>query len=511
MATTIPLPIHLAYIHYYFDRPAVFYNIDMYVKWENQPSTNTGTYAAFQFSFQNGAVGYFGTQIDKYGKQAIFSIWDVNDNSLTALPVTGCVRFDHEGTGSSCIKPYEWIAGREYMVRIWVLNEISGGVNWGGWIKDTVTGEETLIGIITLKNTHGYAGYGWLRPEGIGFQENSGYGTVSDCHLLPYSKVSWRGPYANNSEYAANRAISNFPSTICFNNNIEPGQRPFITIETGGGATRKISSGESLWDIYNLSVSKSGNGFVTSNPHGINCGSACSANFPKGTSVMLTAIPATGSYFSHWSGNCQGASSTCAVSLDSARNVTANFSGGTSAYTQQVVTMFTGYFGRPAAASGQSYYEGLMTQSGGNYRILVDDFYKSAESQAIYGGLGVSAQVTQVFRQLFSRDPQPSGLTYWTQQVNQGVISVPEIAYTVAYNAADADSAILGAKRRAALEFSKALAANAQYASAYSQSLALGRAYLNCVNGDAAADAAIARLPTTMANMAAGVITYTCP
>ena len=243
----------------------------------------------------------------------------------------------------------------------------------------------------------------------------------------------------------------------------------------------------------------------------INCGSACSASVDTGTTITLRAVANAGSSFAGWGGACSGTADTCTVSLDSARNVTANFSGGTSAYTQQVVTMFTGYFGRPAAASGQSYYEGLMTQSGGNYRILVDDFYKSAESQAIYGGLGVSAQVTQVFRQLFSRDPQPSGLTYWTQQVTQGVISVPEIAYTVAYNAADADSAILGAKRRAALEFSKALAANAQYASAYSQSLALGRAYLNCVNGDAAADAAIARLPTTMANMAAGVITYTCP
>lgn len=243
----------------------------------------------------------------------------------------------------------------------------------------------------------------------------------------------------------------------------------------------------------------------------INCGSACSATVDTGTTITLRAVASAGSSFAGWGGACSGTTDTCTVLLDSARNVTANFTGGTSAYTQQVVTMFAGYFGRPAAASGQSYYEGLMTQSGGNYRILVDDFYKSAESQAIYGGLGVSAQVTQVFRQLFSRDPLSSGLTYWTQQVNQGVISVPEIAYTVAYNAADADSAILNAKRRAALEFTKALAANSQYANAYGQSLALGRAYLNCVNGDAAADAAIARLPTTMANMAAGVVAYTCP
>ena len=38
------------------------------------------------------------------------------------------------------------------MVRIWILNKNAAGVNWGAWIKDTVTDEETLIGIINLKN-----------------------------------------------------------------------------------------------------------------------------------------------------------------------------------------------------------------------------------------------------------------------------------------------------------------------------------------------------------------------
>jgi len=191
--------------------------------------------------------------------------------------------------------------------------------------------------------------------------------------------------------------------------------------------------------------------------------------------------------------------------------VKANFSGGTSSYTQQVVTMFTGYFGRPAGASGLTYYENQLAQSGGNYRILVDDFYKSAESQGIYGGATVPSQITQVFQQLFSRQPQDSGLTYWTQQVNLGVISVPEIAYTVAYNAAAADTEVLNAKRRAALAFTQALAANAQYANAYAQSLSVGRLYLGCVSGTATADAAIAKLPTTMSNLAAGIKTYSCP
>ena len=72
-AAKIALPTALAHTYYSFEDRGPFYNIDIYVKWEVQPTTYTGTYAGFQFYFQNGGGGYFGTQIDAYGKKAIFS------------------------------------------------------------------------------------------------------------------------------------------------------------------------------------------------------------------------------------------------------------------------------------------------------------------------------------------------------------------------------------------------------------------------------------------------------
>ena len=266
--------------------------------------------------------------------------------------------------------------------------------------------------------------------------------------------------------------------------------------------------------LVTLTKAGTGSGSVTSTPSGLSCSVDCSstsANFPSSGTVSLTAQASSGSTFTGWSGACTGTGSCTIAAGSNSAEVRANFSGGTGAFTQQVVTMFTGYFGRPAGASGLTYYENQLALSGGNYRILVDDFYKSAESQSIYGGASVPSQITQVFLQLFSRQPQDSGLAYWTQQVNLGVISVPEIAYTVAYNAAAADTEVLNAKRRAALAFTRALAANSQYANAYSQSLSVGRLYLGCVSGTASADAAIARLSTTMANLAAGIKTYSCP
>ena len=244
----------------------------------------------------------------------------------------------------------------------------------------------------------------------------------------------------------------------------------------------------------------------------LNCGSACSASVDANTTITLRAQASNGSNFAGWSGACSGTANTCTVLLDNARSVTASFSNASSsAYTQQVITLFTGYFGRPAASSGQSYYEGLMEQSGGNFRILVDDFYKSAEAQAIYGGSSVQTQVVQVFDQLFSRMPLDAGLSYWTQQVAQSIISVPEMAYTVAYNASATDNTVLNAKRQAAQAFTKALDSNSQYSTAYRSGQTLGRLYLGCVKSASSADAAIAKLPSTMANMAAGIYTYACP
>ena len=65
-----------------------------------------------------------------------------------------------------------------------------------------------------------------------------------------------------------------------------------------------------------LTVAKAGTGTgtVTSAPAGINCGTACTANFASGTMVTLTQVATTGSTFAGWSGACSG-SGACVVNL----------------------------------------------------------------------------------------------------------------------------------------------------------------------------------------------------
>jgi len=78
--------------------------------------------------------------------------------------------------------------------------------------------------------------------------------------------------------------------------------------------------------LYALSVVKAGSGEGTvSSADGIDCGSVCSKEYGPGTSVTLTATASGDDVFSGWSGACSGGDTTCTLTLDSAKSVTAEF------------------------------------------------------------------------------------------------------------------------------------------------------------------------------------------
>ena len=81
---------------------------------------------------------------------------------------------------------------------------------------------------------------------------------------------------------------------------------------------------------YNINISKIGSGFgkVTSSPSGIDCGNSCSANFNSASTVTLTASPESGYIFGGWSGECSSNSTTCSITVNQSKNVTAQFIDG---------------------------------------------------------------------------------------------------------------------------------------------------------------------------------------
>ncbi|MHA2675304.1 MAG: InlB B-repeat-containing protein [bacterium JZ-2024 1] len=106
---------------------------------------------------------------------------------------------------------------------------------------------------------------------------------------------------------------------------------------------------------FTLTVTKNGNGVVTSTPAGINCGGVCSSVFDAGTVVTLVATPDAGWSFSSWSGACTGTDPTTQVTMDASKTCTAAFTAPPPAGARLFVSDATGKllaFDNPYTANG---------------------------------------------------------------------------------------------------------------------------------------------------------------
>jgi endoglucanase len=109
-----------------------------------------------------------------------------------------------------------------------------------------------------------------------------------------------------------------------------------IVDQAGINAIMRGVGGSTSTFLLSVTKSGSGSGTVASSPTGVNCGSTCSASYNSGTSVTLTATPASGSTFGGWIGACSGTATTCVVSMTAARAVTAAFNSSTTSFTLTV-------------------------------------------------------------------------------------------------------------------------------------------------------------------------------
>jgi hypothetical protein len=92
-----------------------------------------------------------------------------------------------------------------------------------------------------------------------------------------------------------------------------------------------LATESDVWEIVEeapiqLSVTVQGAGDVTSTPAGISCGSDCSEIYDVVTGVTLTATPSGSAVFAGWSGACTGTATTCTLTMNGPKLVTATFS-----------------------------------------------------------------------------------------------------------------------------------------------------------------------------------------
>jgi len=95
-----------------------------------------------------------------------------------------------------------------------------------------------------------------------------------------------------------------------------------------------------------------------------------------------------------------------------------------NATSTQLQELYVAYFGRAADPTGLDYW----TEKGISQAAFASSMYAQAEFKDNYGSKSVEAQVNQIYKNLFDRESDVTGLTYWTQQINLGNLKVAEIA-----------------------------------------------------------------------------------
>lgn len=95
----------------------------------------------------------------------------------------------------------------------------------------------------------------------------------------------------------------------------------------GGGAGNPPGNPGPSAVALDVAVSGPANaGRVVSQPTGIDCGSACRAEFVVDSAVTLTATASAGGRFEGWAGACGGTSLTCTLTMTRSSEVSASFS-----------------------------------------------------------------------------------------------------------------------------------------------------------------------------------------
>ena len=141
---------------------------------------------------------------------------------------------------------------------------------------------------------------------------------------------------------------------------------------------------------------------------------------------------------------------------------------------------YLAYFGRPADATGRAYFATLEQAD------VIKAFDASAESKAIYGE-DTASKINAIYKNLFNREAEPAGLTYWLGQISSGKVTPAGAAFAILNGALGTDKTAVENKLAASDAFIKAMDTTAEIVG-YSglNAAASARAFLATVSDSAA-------------------------
>ena len=95
-----------------------------------------------------------------------------------------------------------------------------------------------------------------------------------------------------------------------------------------------------------------------------------------------------------------------------------------NATSTQLQELYVAYFGRAADPLGLDYWVAKGTSTS----AFAANMYAQPEFESAYGSLSTESQVNQIYKNLFDREADVAGLSYWTTEISLGNLQLAEIA-----------------------------------------------------------------------------------
>ncbi len=136
-----------------------------------------------------------------------------------------------------------------------------------------------------------------------------------------------------------------------------------------------------------------------------------------------------------------------------------NTQAATQDSINSVQQMYVAYYGRPGDPGGINFWAEKFDSST-NLDAVLDSFGNSQEYSDNFGSLDNETLVNGLFQQMYNRDADPEGLSFYVGRLESGAATLASIAKQIADGSQESDQDSLNNKISVANSFTEQLEAN---------------------------------------------------
>ncbi len=122
-------------------------------------------------------------------------------------------------------------------------------------------------------------------------------------------------------------------------------------------------------------------------------------------------------------------------------------------YEREIQKIYIAYYGRAADPEGQQFWAAELQAASGDLSSLVDAFGNSAEFEQQYGAMENSVLINNLYQQLFGRDADTEGMSFYLELLESGAKTLASISLDILNGAQGDDLSIIDNKVSYAEQF----------------------------------------------------------